>query len=196
MRALVAVLCGGMAVAVISGAQGLEKTRLCFVGANDLVDASAPQFDHYAIEASPAFATTKLNLRSNPIAKTFRSVIRRQTREGPNFAGHYRVAVWGCGSSCAQFAIVNLKTGRVLTAEGVRNVSGVHFEVDGFMPSAESEFGLFRFRKDSRLLVVLGAINEDDSREGAFYYVLKGEKLQLIHETKAKRNTCQKENNY
>jgi hypothetical protein len=110
--------------------------------------------------------------------------------QGANFAGLYRVAIWGCGSSCSQFAVVNLKTGSVITAQGVENVSHVDFAADDFLPKANSGTVSFRFRKDSRLLVIVGAINEDDSTEGAYYYVLKGDKLILVHKTIAVRNTC------
>jgi hypothetical protein len=33
-------------------------------------------------------------------------------------------------------------------------------------------------------------MNEDDSREGVFYYALKDEKLQLLHKTLATRQAC------
>jgi hypothetical protein len=174
-----------------SGQEKPQATRFCFISANDLVDASAPRFEKYPVKPSPPSSPAKLNLQSNPIAKTYRTVIRQQMREGANFAGHYRVAVWGCGTSCAQFAVVNLNTGRVITTDGIHNVSGVYFAADEFLPNTESEGGGFRFRKDSRLLVLLGAMNEDDSREGVFYYALKDEKLQLLHKTLATRQACE-----
>jgi hypothetical protein len=93
------------------------------------------------------------------------------------------VVVWGCGSSCAMFAVVNLKTGRVITPKDFGTVSGVHFETEAFLPKTESPGGAFRYKKDSRLLIVLGALDEDDSREGAFYFQLQGEKLLQIHAT-------------
>ena len=40
------------------------------------------------------------------------------------------MAIWGCGTSCAMFAIVNLKTGRVITPEGFHSTSTVYFDVD------------------------------------------------------------------
>jgi len=173
-----------------SGQDKPQIERFCFISSDDLVDTAAPRFEHYAVKPSAPFAPAKLNLQSNAVATTYRTVIRQQMREGSNFAGHYRVAVWGCGSSCARFAVVNLKTGRVITADGIYNVSGVHFAADGFLPDAETEFGGFRFRKDSRLLVLLGAVNEDDSREEVFYYVLKGAKLELLHKTNATHKVC------
>ena len=44
------------------------------------------------------------------------------------------------------------------------------------------------FRNDSRLLVILGDLDEDESREGAFYFVLDNERLRLIHSTPVKKN--------
>jgi hypothetical protein len=32
---------------------------------------------------------------------------------GPNFAGHYFVIRWGCGSQCVMMAVVDAKTGKV-----------------------------------------------------------------------------------
>jgi len=167
-----------------------ESVRFCFVGADDLADPSAPRFEQYPAAIVPPFSPAKLDLRSSPIANMYRTVIRQQMKQGPNFAGHYRVAIWGCGSSCAQFAVVDLQSGRVITAKGVNNVSDVHFGANDFLPGTDSEEWGFRLKKDSRLLVLVGTLNEDESKEGAFYYVLKDGRLQPIHKTLAKRNTC------
>jgi hypothetical protein len=181
-------------LALISfGQEASQAKRFCFVGRGDLVDPSAPRFDLYPAKLYPPFLPAKLNLRSNPIAKMYRTVIREQMQEGPNFAGQYRVAVWGCGTSCAQFAVVNLKTGGVITADGIHNISGVDFAANDFLPNTDSRDVAFRFNKNSRLLVVIGALNEDDSKEGAFYYLLKGQQLHLVHKTIAARNTCQEQ---
>jgi hypothetical protein len=165
----------------------------CFVGANDLLDKSAPTFEQFAVKANPPSTPAKLDLESNPIARTYRTVLRNGMRQGANFAGHYRVVVWGCGASCAQFAVVNLANGRVITANGIEGISGVHFSANGFLPHTDSEYWGFRFMKDSRLLVLVGAVNEDESNEGAFYYVLGNEQLRLLHKTPASRSTCKDE---
>jgi len=83
------------------------------------------------------------------------------------------------------FAVVNLNTGRVITPEGFSVTSSVYFGADDqkVFPESQSESGLFGFRKDSRLLVVLGDLDEDESREGAFYFVLDAERLRPIHST-------------
>jgi hypothetical protein len=170
-------------------------SQFCFIGARDLADPSAPRFEDYSAQTSASRRTVKLDLNTNPIAREFRTVIRDEMSKGANFAGRYRVAIWGCGSSCAQFAVVNLETGRVITAKNVHTVSGVHLGADDFLPDTESGAWGFRFKRNSRLLVLVGTINEDESKEGAFYYVLKSDHLVLTHKTTAGRNTCQDEQN-
>ena len=120
------------------------------------------------MKATPPFAPAKLDLASNPLAKTYRTLIRNEMKQGPNFASQYRVAVWGCGTSCSQFAVVNLTNGRVITLSGLDGVSGANFDADGFLPHTESQSLDFRFKKDSRLLVLVGAPNDDESNEGGF----------------------------
>ncbi len=84
------------------------------------------------------------------------------------------------------FAVVNLKTGRVITANGIESVSGVSLAADDFQPNTNSDSLGFRYKKDSRLFVLVGVLNEDESRRGAFYFLLRGEQLVPIHVTIAK----------
>jgi hypothetical protein len=46
-------------------------------------------------------------------AHRYRTVLREEAREGPNFNGHFRVASWGCGTNCIEWAVIDLETGRV-----------------------------------------------------------------------------------
>jgi hypothetical protein len=46
-------------------------------------------------------------------ARRFRTVLRQAAGEGPNFNGRYRTAVWGCGTNCVEWAIIDLSDGRV-----------------------------------------------------------------------------------
>lgn len=52
-------------------------------------------------------------LHNSLYSREFRTVIRRAVRKGPNFADHYTVAIWGCGSGCAMFSIADVANGRV-----------------------------------------------------------------------------------
>ncbi|MGB2671658.1 MAG: hypothetical protein WA621_07420 [Candidatus Acidiferrum sp.] len=160
-----------------------DKCRM--VTSADLKDAKAPRFATYRVVPAKSRANAQLDLRSNPIAREYRTILRQELAQGPNFAGHYRVAVWGCGSSCAMFAVIDTDTGRVMTPRGFSHTSGVYFGVDNrrLFPEAQGDYGLFAFRRDSQLLVVLGDLDEDESREGAFYFVLDGDRLKPVHTT-------------
>jgi len=46
----------------------------------------------------------------------FRTKLREGAKKGPNFAGHYTVITWGCGTDCRLVAIVDARTGRVYFA--------------------------------------------------------------------------------
>jgi len=184
------VLC---ASALLQGQKNDEPSafdKCRFVTNADLTDKQAPTFDAYRVTSQETVENPKLDLASNPAARMYRTTLREQIAQGPNFAGHYRVAVWGCGSSCSSFAVVNLSTGRVITPEGFSHTSGVYFGVDNqkLFPGSQKDYWLLGFRNDSKLLVVLGDLDEDESREGAFYFLLDHEHLRLIHSTAVKKD--------
>src|SRR5882762_1750260 len=175
----IAILCMSlMSTAAFGQKDGLTPAEECrFVTARDLSDPKAPSFGNYPAKPQDVVSNPKLDLTSNPIAKTYRTVLRQEIAKGPNYAGHYRVVFWGCGTSCAMFAVVNLKTGRVITAREFATVLGTHLTADDFLPGTKSNGWGFRFKIDSSLLVILGAPDEDESKAGAYYFVLQGEKL-------------------
>jgi hypothetical protein len=186
----IAILCVSLlSVAAFGQKNSPTPAEECrFVTAADLSDPKAPSFGTYLVETHQVVSSPKLDLTSNPIAKTYRTLLREQIAKGPNYAGHYRMAIWGCGTSCAMFAVVDLKTGKVMRARQFSAVSGVHLAADDFLSETESESWGFRYKIDSSLLVVLGAPNEDESRAGAYYFVLQGEQLRLIHTTRVSKN--------
>ena len=172
-------------------ASAFDKCRT--VTTEDIADKRAPTFAAFRVPPPEAIENPRLDLKSNPTARMYRTVLRQEISQGPNFAGKYRVAVWGCGTSCAMFAVVNLSTGRVITPEGFSSTSAVYFgtEEQIVFPESQSGMGLFGFRKDSKLLAVLGDLDEDENREGAFYFVLESERLRLVHSTLVEKD-CEK----
>jgi hypothetical protein len=94
---------------------------------------------------------------------------------GPNFAGHYFVIRWGCGSECVMMAIVDATTGEVygppLAARGSLNVPLDNLgdmEVD--------------FRLDSRLMVLRNACSDFKDRKscGKYYFDWKDNRFALV----------------
>lgn len=55
-----------------------------------------------------------VDFSSNPAARLFRTVIKGDASSGPNYAGHFTFASWGCGTSCFQYAIIDSVTGKIV----------------------------------------------------------------------------------
>ena len=90
---------------------------------------SGPAFSHYKVDSVYRGPIAPVDLRSNPNAHRFRTVLRRGARSGPNFAGHLTVVTWGCGTSCITIALVDARTGRVYSSP-VGAGYGVEHRVD------------------------------------------------------------------
>jgi hypothetical protein len=83
----------------------------------------------------------------------YRTVIRRWAWNGPNFAGHFTIAEWGCGTGCVQMAVVDAQSGHVYEGPfGTLPNASIYLgaNVD------EDKTGLF-YRLDSSLFVVRGS---------------------------------------
>lgn len=71
-----------------------------------------------------------VNFSSLPEARLFYTTIREQAAEGPNFAGHFTLAGWGCGTDCAGFAIIDAITGKVVFYEPTMEDRGNRWDYD------------------------------------------------------------------
>lgn len=151
-----------------------------------LIALNAPTSPVPAFEAMPAVSKwTKppvtVDLRSNPRARQFRTALRNGAKSGPNFAGHYTIVGWGCGSSCLDWAVVDARTGAVHFEPRIEVVATNHVDDDATkITGINYEFNALRFRQDSALLVVLGAPSEDETKEGIGYYRWTGRSFKLL----------------
>lgn len=108
-------------------------------------------------------------------------------KPGPNFAGHYFVIRWGCGSDCLMMAVVDAETGTVFAPP----MSGVGTELYAPMdPLSDREID---FRLDSSLMVLRNACREARAQCGVYYFNWTGAHFDLIKRvlldlTKAYRN--------
>lgn len=98
---------------------------------------------------------------------------------GPNFAGHFAIAVWGCGMGCAEFAIIDEVSGLVIDPPLSAVAAG---DERGFV----QDFGL-HYRLDSNFLIVVGCPNERNCASRS--YVLSGGKLSFLSRSAVKRAT-------
>ncbi len=84
-----------------------------------LADVPHPlRFEDFAVPAVRIAhpAEPKLPTRDD---RMFRTMIRRGAADGPNFAGPYTIAAWGCGASCLSTAIVDARSGHVFSSFGL-----------------------------------------------------------------------------
>ena len=110
----------------------------------------APRFaDYPATVGFPGNPATP-NLTSGE-AQRFRTQLSRQSAAGPNFAGHFTFARWGCGAGCVTGAIIDALTGQVWFPNFV--IEDV-IEQGRIVVDHTTEFHL-----DSELVVATGAVN-------------------------------------
>lgn len=105
-----------------------------------VAQAKTPKHDpfaQYPAGAMYAGRSAGVDRSSSKDAVTFRTRLREAVRnsKGPDFAGHWLVAMWGCGASCQQIALIDMRNGKVQ-----------------LVPEAGAAGALYR--KDSRLLIV------------------------------------------
>jgi hypothetical protein len=92
--------------------------------ASPQAEVSTPRFEDYpvteifnGIPAAPVLLTADQRLFRTRIregvAKGTGVLRDGKEQPGPNFAGHYIVVAWACGSPCGMMAIVDAQTGKV-----------------------------------------------------------------------------------
>jgi len=122
---------------------------------------SVPTFEQYPAEEAYAGEPAAVDFTGNAPALEFKTTIRQQAAKGPNFAGHYTVVSWGCGSSCQQNAIVDAKTGKIV-AYNLLTTGGAEY------------------RLDSRLLIArVPSPDAEPTADIAQYYVMREGDLRL-----------------
>ncbi|RYG58308.1 MAG: hypothetical protein EON56_00050 [Alphaproteobacteria bacterium] len=124
-------------------------------------ELAPPKFSEYFSEIYDG-PRAPVNLITN-FDKTFRTKIRNTQSQSVNFSGEYVLTTWGCGVSCLTGVAVNARTGHVIALPGSLCCwKGVGQNVI--------------FRKNSRLLVLAGLINEG-GQYGTHFYQLLNEKF-------------------
>jgi hypothetical protein len=133
-------------------------------------ETPAPRFEDYPARGVYRGPIARVRLDSK-MARMFRTRLREGSRTGPNFAGHYTVVIWGCGTGCAQMGVADARTGRVYFPP-------LEYMDIPDMETAESHARDFRL--GSRLLVLTQ--NHYDGRGGyaAFYYLFDNNRFRLL----------------
>lgn len=153
LRKLFSVLCLMVAVVAPRADGGsLEK--------NEAIVSEVAGFSDYPVEVSSQ-RLQRVDLESHPDAASFKTRFLALEGREANFAGHYLLLYWGCGTSCQQFSIVDVETGQVFMDENWSTSKGVCF------------------RPDSALLITDPGADEF-ARVGSNYYRWDGGQLNLL----------------
>jgi hypothetical protein len=147
------------------------------------IPKDAPRFGDYPAKLY-AGANALPDLRSEARSRRYRTQLRNWAEEKPNFAGHYILATWGCGTGCTEIAVIDAISGKVFHPSGARTnyIEDVDPEVLVEVKEGErrSDFGALRYRADSRLLILFGAPNSRTENKGISYFVWDHDRLTRI----------------
>jgi hypothetical protein len=157
IRSIASLCCvAGLAVALCVDAQAQGRKRV-------------PRFEDYPV--ADAFRGKS----ADPILETQEqkdgaTYYRAVAEYGANFAGHYAVVALTCGNACSMVDFLDAKTGKIVP--GPFSNSGWKQYHDAFRD--------IEFRRDSRLIVFAGSI--DDKRPlGWHFYLFDNGKLKKLH---------------
>jgi len=98
-------------------------------------EENPPRFEDFPIPEKFEGIPAKVDFSSNPAVLEYSGALKIGAEKGPNFAGHYTIVTWGCGTECQILSVVDAKTG------------AVYFRL--LITELDSEF-----RIDSNLLIV------------------------------------------
>jgi hypothetical protein len=131
-----------------------------------------PKFSSYPANQELEIKTIgkkQLNFKKNT-DKKYRTAIHRAIGQPPNFSGNFYIVTKGCGTDCRGFAIVDLISGDVYTPSHIKLVAGA--------PNNNQD--RIEYKKDSRLLVLNGILNDEEQKEGSFFYLWNGKYLRFL----------------
>src|SRR3974390_3288697 len=120
--------------------------------------ADLPAFDRFHV------AELYKGKPAAPVIKTaqdreFRTRIREGAADGPNFAGHFTLATWGCGAGCVSFVVVDAAHGAIYRAP-FQVLAWDMVKYEGKIAANADNFEPLDNRVDSRLLIARGCPEE------------------------------------
>jgi len=148
-----------------------------------------PKFEQFPVKTVYGGKPHDPVLRTH-LERMFRTSIREAVSEGVNFAGHYVIAVWGCGTGCIQFVVVDAVTGTIF--DPPFHAVYFHYSVGASRrwPDFDAtgrwwcdEYEDWPARKPkSRLLVVEGCVSDEtDARCGRTYFEMTPAGLKQVY---------------
>lgn len=122
-----------------------------------------PRFEDYPANAVTIHKVAQPRLKPNTDFWYFRTAIKDGAQEPPNFAGHYILIQWGCGTECQNGVIVDALTGKI-------------FAIPDSALSVANQL-------DSNLLIVNSDLEADPALQlTKQFYVWEGSVFKLVYE--------------
>lgn len=145
--------------------------------------STTPTFTQYSVKVEK-IENVKVNLKSHKNANMFRTNLRNAAKEGVNFAGHYILTTWGCGTNCSESAIIDARNGRVFFPN---ELEGAGFGFCDLPDDTEPSV----YKANSRLLVLSGFkggdLEKKGGRCGIYYLEWTGTKFKQVQFVEKKR---------
>ncbi|TXH71382.1 MAG: hypothetical protein E6Q83_04055 [Thiothrix sp.] len=137
--------------------------------------APVPQFKDYPVEHIYKGQAHALVL--DEFAKTYKTRLRAALEEKVNFAGHYVVTIWGCGTSCLFGGIVDKISGKAYPLPEL--LLGVFPLKPEYQDQDDREL---IYKPTSRLLIMAGAFDSDKPGQDDLvkFYEFKGNRFVLV----------------
>lgn len=168
----------------------MMKTRialaivLCWTfSAIGFAQSPAPAFTQYAVKVEKT-RRVRVNLTSHKNARAYRTNLRNAAKAGVNFAGHFILTTWGCGTNCSTSAIIDARTGKVFFPD---QLDGSAF---GFCELPDDTEPIV-YKAESRLLVLSGFkggdLNLQKAGCGIYYLEWTGTKFKQVQFLERKR---------
>jgi hypothetical protein len=139
------------------------------VGYSCAAQERIPQFKDYPV--TTVYRGKNAPLVLNRDTRTFKTRLREALKGKPNFAGHYIVTGWGCGTGCQLGAVIDARSGRVYWFPFA---TGQNYEVD-------ADFRPVEFRLNSRLIIFSGFRGDQENGEaGARFYKFENGRFKFL----------------
>lgn len=135
-------------------------------------DADAmPRHADFAV-VPEALPTPPALIETNSFAHRYRTRLTEGLRDLPvNFAGHYVMVTWGCGTTCLDGGMVDARSGEATALPFLLDSFG-SFEVEIDDP--------LLFSADSRLVIMLGRLRAVDEIPRQYFFEWVGDKLEPL----------------
>jgi hypothetical protein len=136
-----------------------------------------PSFDQFPFTGPKFSGQPAAPVLTTAYQRTFRAAIRDSAAHGPNFAGRYTVAEWGCGAGCVSIVIIDAATGAVYPGP-FRNLGWDMRRYEDRIASDDPKFQPLEYRLDSRLLVARGC--PEETACASYFWEWSGGAFKLI----------------